>query len=99
MPSGSAAGSKRMACSPARFHVFAATVATSAPSSSRAFTVTLAAELSVYVIVVSSATSSSFGETVSGSAASPVIDRAASEPPPIVPSAGVTSPPARIAYE
>ena len=89
MPSGSAAGSKRIACSPARFQALPAIVATSAPRSSRAFTVTLAAEVSVYVIVVASATSSSFGETVSGSAARPATERAAS-PPPIAPIAGVT---------
>ena len=46
MPSASAAGSKRSACSPARFQLLAI-VATSAPSGSRTLTVTSAGELSV----------------------------------------------------
>jgi hypothetical protein len=56
----------------------------------------LAAVFRVNVTVVPSATSSAFGETVSGSAASPAIESARS-PPPITPSTGVTSLPLRIA--
>ena len=41
-PSGSTTGSKRSACSPARFQALLAIVATSAPRPSRTFTVTFA---------------------------------------------------------
>ena len=47
MPSGSTAGSKRTACSPARFQALLAIVATSTPRLSRTLTVTLAGALSV----------------------------------------------------
>ena len=97
-PSGSTAGSNRTACSPARFQLLGAIVATSVPAPSRSFTVTLPASVSVYVIVVRSAMSSAFGETVSGSAARPATPNAAMLPP-IGPNAGVTLASERIEYE
>ncbi len=61
---------------------------------------TLAASLSVYVIVEASAAPSPFGVTVSGSAVMSATTSSASGPgaSPIAPLAGVTSSPAVIAY-
>ena len=98
MPSRHPSGSKLILCSPARFQLLAAIVATSAPTVSFSVTATFAASVSVYVIVVRSATVSWFGVTVSGSATSPATEKAAA-PPPIVPTAGVTLSSERIRYE
>ena len=89
IPSGSGAGSKRSVCSlgaPPRLRErrdLGAEDVEDADGDVRGV-------FSVYVIVVLSAIASPFGETVSGSAASPAIASEVS-PPPIRPSAGVTS--------